>query len=371
MPEFSILMPAYNYGRFVGEAIDSVLAQSFGDFELIVVDSNSADDTWEVISGYDDVRVIPMRTERIPVTEALAIALDRAGGTWVTNLNADDRFLPQALESVHARVQADPSIGVLGVHLRTIDGEGRPFDDGISRGWVNTPRDLNDPGAWIWANYLAGCSFIRRATLIEVGGYGEFGTIYDWDLWIRALAAGVRFEVLPEVLWEWRRHGANITGNQPLPTVQQYARTASRTLLPFLRTSGRADLIAETLAGFLTNEVLAHAQPQVRRQTLDEVVYSNSPDELDAALRLVTEEVLRLREHHVTASEAMAHSREEVAALTALLAERDLEVGALSDRLHAAEIDRRRAQAELEAVRRRPVYRVARKAAHVLRRRPG
>ena len=371
MPEFSILMPAYNYGRFVGEAIDSVLAQSFGDFELIVVDSDSDDDTWEVVCVYDDPRVVPLRCERVPLTQALAIALERAGGTWVTNLNADDRFLPQALESVHTRVEADPSIGVLGVYLRTIDGDGRAFDDGISAGWVNTARDLNDPAAWIWTNHLAGCSFIRRATLIELGGYGQLDAICDWDLWIRALAAGLRFEVIPEILFEWRRHGTNITGNQPLPTVQQYARTASRTLLPFLRTSGRTDLIAGTLAGFVTSEVLAQAQPQVRRQTLDEVVYSSSPNELDAALRLVTEEVLRLREHYLTATESMARSREDVAALTARLADRDLEVGALADRLHAAEIDRRRAQAELEAVRRRPVYRVARKAAHVLRRRPG
>ncbi len=370
MPEFSILMPAYDYGRFVGEAIDSVLAQSFGDFELIVIDPGSADDTWEVVSGYDDPRVITIRTEWEPVSATLATALDAASGTWVTNLNADDRLRPQALASVHAHVTRDQTIGVLGVHLRTIDSDGAPFDDGISQSWVNTRRDLNDPEAWIWTNYLAGCSFIRRSSLIDVGGYGQFDTIYDWDLWIRALAAGLRFEVLPAVLMEWRRHGANVTGNQPLSTVQQYAQICRATLLPLLRTSDRTDLVARTLAGFITHEVLAQATPRVRRETLDEVVYSSSADELDEALLLVTEEVLRLREHYLNAAAVMAHSRQEVTDLTARLRDRDLEVGALADRLHSAEIDRRQAQAHLEALRRRPAYRVARKAAHLLRRRP-
>ena len=371
VPEFSILMPAYNYGRFVGQAIDSVLAQTHADFELIVVESGSDDNTWDVVSTYDDPRLIAVRTEQMPLTHSLAIALERANGTWVTNLNADDRFQPETLAAVSARLGSNPAIGVLGVHLRTIDADGYLIEDQVTAEWVNTTRDLNDPEAWIWANYLTGCAFIRRSSLIDVGGYGDLDTILDWDLWIRALAAGEHFDVLPEVLFEWRRHGANITGSRPLATVEQYGQVARRTLLPFLRRSGRDDLVARTLAGFITNDVLAHADPQVRRMILDEVVYDCPREELDQAMHLVAEEVLRLREYYTQTAVAMRQGQQQLAGLTSELDERTREVTALADRLHACEADRRQAQAQLEAIQSRAVYRAARKAAHVLRRRPG
>lgn len=370
MPEFSVLMPAFNYGHFVGEAIDSVLNQTFGDFELIVVDSGSSDHTWDVIASYDDPRLISFHTEWESLTQGLSRALNRASGTWVTNLNADDRFLPNALERVHSRVRNDTSVGVLGVHLRTIDAEGHTLDDRLTEAWVNTVRDLNNPEAWIWHNYLTGCAFIRRSTLIDVGGYGDLDTILDWDLWVRALAAGQRIDVLPEVLWEWRRHGANITGNQDLATVRGYAQLSRRTLHPYLSTRGRDDLIARNRAGFLTNEVLARAEPAVRRDVLRAILSENPIEDVDECLQLVTEEVARLRNYYVETAEHMKDLTDRQAGLVEELREMDREIQALSDRLGSAEVDRRIAQEQLQAIRDRKLYRAARKAAKVLRRPP-
>jgi hypothetical protein len=368
MAEFSVLMPAFNYGRFVGEAIESVLNQSFGDFELIVVDSGSSDHTWDVIASYHDSRLISFHTGWESLTQGLSRALDRASGTWVTNLNADDRFLPNALEMVHARLRNDTSVGVLGVHLRTIDAGGQELDDSYTQSWVNTVRDLNRPEAWIWHNYLTGCAFIRRSTLIEVGGYGDLDTILDWDLWVRALASGSRIDVLPEVLWEWRRHGANITGNQDLATVCGYAQLSRQTLHPYLTRLGREDLITRNRAGFLTNEVLAQAETTVRRDVLRAIFSGNLLEEIDESLQLVTEEVARLRSYYVSTAEHVKDLTDRQAELLDERRETDREIQALTDRLLSAEVDRRTAQEQLRAIRERRLYRAARKAANVFRR---
>lgn len=369
MPEFSVLMPAYNQARYLREAIDSVLAQTFPDFELIVVDPGSTDDTWEVLSSCRDPRLVPLRSGREPLTTTLDRALVKAGGTWVTNLNSDDRFLPTTLQRVHERLNRDPGVGVLGVHLRTIDADGRAFDDRISEAWVNSTRDFNDPATWIWHNHLTGCAFLRRETLIGLGGFGDLGTMPDWDLWIRAMAAGERIEVLPEVLFEWRRHGRNITGNSALATVRDYATLSQRTLHPYLRAIGRTDLIAENLAGFLTHEALEGTGPDERTEILGIVLAGGTAAEFEQAQRLVTDELLRLREYHLQTSDSLTRLADQATELADQLAQRDRELRALADRLHSAEVERRAAQADLAAIRNRKAFRAVRRLKRITRRR--
>lgn len=367
MPEFSILMPAYNYGRYLPEAIGSVLAQTFDDWELIIVDPASDDDTADILASFRDPRIHSLSTGREPLAATLNRALHAASGTWVSNLNADDRFVPQTLEHVLMMMSQHPTADVLGFYLRTIDARGDLLMDSSTEEWFNHPSDLNDPAAWIWHNHLVGAACVRRDALLSVGGYGsDLTPIVDWDLWVRLLAAGHRFEVLPEVLHEWRRHGSNITGSHARETVRCYALLSQRTLHPYLQGIGRGDLIAQNIAGFLGHAQVA-SDPQIRKDVLEK--FWDSPH-LGSAVGLVAAEVIRLREYHVDTDPKVLDLMSRLSAADERIHELEYERQALVDRLGSAELDRRRAQDELEAIRSNPVYRGARKARNLVRRKP-
>lgn len=369
MPEFSILLPVSDHVRPVREAIDSVLRQTYPDFELIVVAPGSSDEERDAITSCRDPRVIPIRSEGGPLSRSLGHALHEAGGTWVASLTAGQRFLPDTLARVHEALQNDPAIDLLGVRLRTVGADGLPADDQPAGHRVSTRQDLNDPAAWIWHNPLPACVFIRRSTLIDLGGYGDLDTIVHWDLGVRALVAGARIEVLPEVPLEWR-DGSNLTRSPDLATIRHYAVLSQRTVHPYLREIGRADLVALNITGFLADEALASAGADERTTVLGTVLAGASPGELERAVLPVTDELLRLRESHTRTAASTSRLSDRVTELTERLSEREYELGALADRLYTAESERRRAQGELDAIRDRKAYRAARKMVRLARRRP-
>jgi succinoglycan biosynthesis protein ExoO len=97
----SVVMPAYNAEKYIGEAIQSVLNQTYRNFELIIVDDGSADKTWEIIQSYNDSRIIAIRHQQNKgIAEAIDTALDIAKGKWVALIDADDVWLPERLEKL-------------------------------------------------------------------------------------------------------------------------------------------------------------------------------------------------------------------------------------------------------------------------------
>src|SRR5829696_6795086 len=110
----SVVIPCYNQAHFLGEAIESVLAQSYTDFELIVVDDGSEDNTPEVASGYEGVRLV--RQENRGLVEA--------SGEYVVFLDSDDRLLAGALEVGVRELEAHPECAFVSGHYRAIDASG-------------------------------------------------------------------------------------------------------------------------------------------------------------------------------------------------------------------------------------------------------
>jgi glycosyltransferase involved in cell wall biosynthesis len=86
----SVIMPTYNYGRFIGAAIESVLQQTHEDFELLIVDDGSSDETHDAVAGFTDGRIMYQRVTNGGVSRARNVALDRARGEAVSFLDADD-----------------------------------------------------------------------------------------------------------------------------------------------------------------------------------------------------------------------------------------------------------------------------------------
>lgn len=112
-PEISVVMPVYNAEKYVKEAIDSIINQSFTDFECIIVDDGSTDKTKEIIRSYDDKRIILVENKH-DFIESLNMGMKRAKGKYIARMDADDMMHPDRLKIQYSMMEAEPSITVCG-----------------------------------------------------------------------------------------------------------------------------------------------------------------------------------------------------------------------------------------------------------------
>ena len=159
----SVLIPNYNYARFLPEAIESVLSQTYPRIETIVVDDGSTDNSREVIASYDD-RVISVHQANGGQTSALNAAFERSSGDLICFLDADDAFEPDKVYRVVAAAQQVPQAYLIHHQMRIVDESGkamhRPFParvpDGDIRGLVA------GTGGWFPHAVMSGLAFTRR-----------------------------------------------------------------------------------------------------------------------------------------------------------------------------------------------------------------
>ena len=133
VPRLSVILPVYNGSAFLAEAMESVLNQTFRDFELLVIDDASTDGSAAVAEQFGDPRVRVIRQEanrRLPAT--LNHGLDLARGEWVARMDADDICHPQRFARQVAFLEAHPDHGVVGSWSEDIDEYGKPFPMGGS-----------------------------------------------------------------------------------------------------------------------------------------------------------------------------------------------------------------------------------------------
>lgn len=220
-PIITFVVPCYNYGCFVSQAIDSVLTQTLQDVEIIVIDDCSTDHTPEVLSAYaqdDRVRVIrhPENQGHIRTyNEGLALAK----GRYVGLLSADDYCLkPYALARQAAIFEAYPHVGlVYSAHLLVpTDGppaEIKPWPEDYVHAGLDEFRQL------MWANYVpASGTLVRREVQHELGPYdARLPHAGDWDMWLRAFA---RHDVgyIAEPLYGYRLHERNMSHKRISPS---------------------------------------------------------------------------------------------------------------------------------------------------------
>jgi glycosyltransferase involved in cell wall biosynthesis len=199
-----MVLPVHNGGAFVAQAIESVLAQSFEDFELICVDDASSDETPRILTAFAarDPRV---RVVTHSVNKGLPAALNRgfsqARGELHSWTSDDNLLRPQMLERLVGALDANRDVDIVHAAYTVIDAEG----NSLSRVTVGPVDSL------IFGNNVGAC-FLYRATVTEaIGGYDEalFG-VEDYDFWLRA-ARRFRFVALADDLYLYRRHGGSLT----------------------------------------------------------------------------------------------------------------------------------------------------------------
>jgi len=209
MPMVSVVMPVRNGAPFVREALGSVRAQTFDDFELIVVDDASTDDSRAILAACDDPRLVVIENERhLGLTASLNRGLARARATLIARHDADDRSHPERFARQVAAMRARPDLALLGSRGRLIDERGRV---------VGTFERPIDPYGIRWYQmfdnaFAHGAVMFRRSVVVdELGGYDEsFAWAQDWELWGRVLR---RHEAanLPDRLIDYRTHAASVT----------------------------------------------------------------------------------------------------------------------------------------------------------------
>src|SRR5688572_19309459 len=119
----SVIIPTYNYGRFVREAIESVQRQTVQDFEIIVIDDGSTDDTQEVLRGIADPRLRIYRTENRGLSAARTEGLRHTRGEFIAFLDSDDRWRPEKLELQLAMMEREPDLGAVFTNLVQFKGD--------------------------------------------------------------------------------------------------------------------------------------------------------------------------------------------------------------------------------------------------------
>lgn len=210
-PFLSVIMTVYNGERFLTEAIDSILNQSFADFELIVVDDASHDRTAQLLRDYTDARlqVITNKTNIGPY-RAANCGLKVARGTLIARHDADDVSLPQRFEVQVARMQAQPELTLLGTSYKVIDAQGTVLDTSI------LPADNAQILERLTKGnvFLHGTFMMRRDALEAVDYYREhFPVSQDYDLSLRLAELG-EVAILPEPLYLFRFHRSSISRNK-------------------------------------------------------------------------------------------------------------------------------------------------------------
>ena len=199
-PRVSVVIPAYNHGAWIEETLEAVVRQTFTEWEAIVVDDGSTDDTGEVARRFAP-RVRYVRQENAGVSAARNNGLAKTTGRYVTFLDSDDLFRPNGLEVLVAALDRDPSLGmVYGSQCRLKDGLVFDCSTPCHRGDILLPLLLKDQSFRL----SSGTTLIRRDVLQAVQAFDpRFSTSADYDLWLR-LAASYPVDFVPEPVLDYR-----------------------------------------------------------------------------------------------------------------------------------------------------------------------
>ena len=200
-PRVTVLMSVYNGEKYLREAIDSILGQTFKDFEFLILDDGSTDSSAEIIRSYSDPRIRLIQNEKnIGLTRSLNKGLKLANAQYIARMDADDISLPERLEKQTAFLFKNLGYGVVGSSYYHIDGSGKrgPLIRVLTKN-SEIQKELKKKN---WFGH--GSVMMRRDAVLEAGGYDErYKYAQDYDLWLR-IAKAYRLANIEQPLYCWR-----------------------------------------------------------------------------------------------------------------------------------------------------------------------
>ncbi|MCS7062099.1 MAG: glycosyltransferase [Anaerolineae bacterium] len=207
MPTVSVVIPAYNQASFLGAAVHSVLAQTFPDYEAIIVDDGSTDNTPQVAAEFTDPRVRYLRQHNCGLSAARNTGIRNAVGELISFLDSDDLFFPDKLAVLVDALRARSDWGMVAGQSILIDEHGQSLGRSFA-----TPLPEQGAQLLLWNPLHVGSVLLRRGWLDRVGVFDETLRSYeDWDMWLRLARAGCRFGWVDRPVSLYRIHRAQMT----------------------------------------------------------------------------------------------------------------------------------------------------------------
>ncbi len=205
-PDVSVIMSVYNGEKYVREAIDSILSQTFTNYEFIIIDDGSTDKTRDILAGYDDSRIrLKRNSKNLGLTVSLNRALSMAGGRLIARMDADDISMPERLYQQVMFLESNPAVGIVGINSQVIDDMGNILTQ-FRRPLVHSEI----MAALFLENQFVHGSIMLRKNLIEKhGAYdADRPLAQDYDLILR-FSTFTCLANLPDPLYKWRRNNTS------------------------------------------------------------------------------------------------------------------------------------------------------------------
>lgn len=220
MPAVSVLLPVRDAGPALSECLASLQAQTLTDFEVVAVDDGSRDGSRELLAALarQDLRFRVLNAPPRGLTAALNAALAAARSPLLARMDADDIAHPQRLALQVERLQDDPRLAILGCRVSLLGS--LPAGNQGMRAYLEWQNQLLDHQAMVRDLFVESplvhpSVMMRAEALRALDGYRSFDGPEDYDLWLRAEEAGLRFGKLPQVLLAWRDSAARLTRRDP------------------------------------------------------------------------------------------------------------------------------------------------------------
>lgn len=218
----SIVLPTYNGREYIRESIDSILAQSYTDWELILVDDCSSDGTAEILEKYaaQDTRISVVHNkinQKLP--QSLNIGFSRAQGKYLTWTSDDNRYLPDALKIMVKYLEENEEAMVIRSDYFFIDAQGKRVGESVC---------YSDHNMYAY-NCFGACFLYRKEVWEVVGKYNvdAFG-VEDYDYWLRILDKFGEIDSIGEKLYEYRRHGGSLSETKRYMVLSELAKLRER-----------------------------------------------------------------------------------------------------------------------------------------------
>jgi len=209
VPKVSVVLPTYNQAEFLPKALDSIFNQSWQDFELIVVNDGSTDETPTILANYRqryDFTLIHQENQKLPKT--LNNGFKQAKGTYLTWTSSDNLMRPNMLAVLVDALDKNPQVGLVYADWEVIDENDK---------FLGTVQTFDfDRYLLMRTNYINACFMYRRTCQETVGLYDpEYIYAEDWEYWLR-IASTFDMMRVPQPLYQYRVHGASLTEKEVL-----------------------------------------------------------------------------------------------------------------------------------------------------------
>lgn len=228
MPKVSVVLPTYNGSKYIQESIESILCQTWKDFELIIVNDCSTDSTLEIIKEFakkdSRIKIISNETnQKLP--KSLNIGFKTACGDFFTWTSDDNRMKPKALEIMCEKLEHNPELGLVYCDMDRIDAEGNLIEE------VKWPESHE-----LYKGDCVGACFMYRASVTKkIGGYDEnMFLAEDYEYWLRIWKES-SIAHIPVNAYQYRVHNASLTGTRQKDIFHQTSRLWMRYLDDLLK----------------------------------------------------------------------------------------------------------------------------------------